>query len=329
MAHHPRVGLRLLTAYTAAVRNLPSLFAALVLFFVSAAVLPAPAAAQVPVDSLDEPAGQKPREIVYKTIGDTRLILFNFAPEGLKPGDSRPAVVCIHGGGWAGGTPQLMFAHARYFATRGAVGFSVQYRLLGKDMNVGPTVMDCIADCNSAVRYIRKHAAELGVDPQRIAVTGDSAGGHLAACLGTTAAFNDTAEDLTVSGMANAVMLFNPVADLTGRWKDRLPVGPDQAMLARAVSPVYQIAPDQPPALLMHGDHDTVVDPEQAIRYAAAMWNAGNRCDFELIPGAKHAFVLPFYYTDKAVSVAAIVRADVFLNSLGWLEGEPTIVVGK
>ena len=294
-------------------------------------VISTAAVAEITIDDLGERTGQQPETVVYKEVDGTALTLYVFKPAGFRAGDSRPAVVCIHGGGWRGGTPELMFPHARYFASRGAVGFSVQYRLVPRD-GASPSVMDCITDCKSAMRYIRQHAAEFGIDPERMAATGDSAGGHLAACLGTVGAFNDPTEDITVSAMANATMLFNPVADLTGKWIQMFPECPDRMFLARSVSPVYHIASGQPPALLMHGADDPVVVPEQAEQYAAAMEAAGNRCDFTLLAGEKHAFVLPFYYKDgqaKEVAVGAIRAADDFLISLGYLTGAPTLVVSS
>jgi len=290
-------------------------------------VISTAAFAEITIEDLGE-NGQQPETVVYKDIDGTELNLYVFKPEETRTGDSRAAVVCIHGGGWRGGTPELMYPHARYFAARGAVAFSVQYRLVPKE-GAGPTVMDCITDCKSAMRYIRLHAAEFGVDPARMASMGDSAGGHLAACLGTIGAFNDPSEDLTVSAMANATLLYNPVVDLTAKWIQMLPECPDRMFLARSVSPVFHIAPGQPPALLMHGDQDTVVTPEQAKRYAAAMDAAGNTCAFTLLPGEKHAFVLPFYTATEEIVVGAIRAADDFLISLGYLTGVPTLVASS
>ena len=277
---------------------------------------------------------------VYKKVASQELRLYRFPPADLKPTERRAAVLCIHGGAWRGGSADVFFPHARYFATRGAVGFSVEYRLLKPE---GPTVADCLSDCKSAVRYIRLHAAELGVDPLRIAVMGDSAGGHLAAALGTVEGFDDPADDLKVSATPNAMIPCNPIVDMTeGTWirfiiggraleKNPLPEAtqpsPAQTQLARRLSPLFQVHRGQPPSLLMHGLNDSVVSPDQARKFSAAMRAAGNRCDLDLIEGARHAFIVPRYTAPESMVAAALRKADAFLVSLGYLKGEPTLAI--
>jgi acetyl esterase/lipase len=300
------------------------------------ASVPAPAVT-LRVLMQDRPA---PQEWVYKKAGGDDLKLYQFAPADAAPGDKRPAVVCIHGGAWRAGDAKPFFPHARYFAARGAVGFSVEYRLLKPD---GPTVADCLADCKSALRFIRGNAARLGVDPGRVAVLGDSAGGHLAAALGTVEEFDDPADDRTISAVPDAMIPCNPIVDMTeggwvkfvvgGRALDRNPP-PDAATptedhlrLARRLSPLFQVRPGQPPTLLMHGLNDTVVTPDQARAFDGAMKKAGNRCDLVLLEGARHAFIVAGYTAPEPAVVDAIRRADRFLASLGWLPGQPTLAV--
>ncbi len=168
----------------------------------------APAAAgDIPLNLIAEP-----RVEVYKEVDGRELKLYIFNPANHKPRANTPAVVCIHGGGWMGGDPSLFFPHARYFAARGLVAFSVQYRLTSAG---GVTVGDCIEDCKSAFRFIRLNAERFGVDPARLAVLGDSAGGHLAACMGVMDEFEAPKEDPSVSSFANAMILYNPVVDST------------------------------------------------------------------------------------------------------------------
>ena len=283
-----------------------------------------------------------PAPTVYTPGGSAEQSLYMFAPTGLKPGDRRPAVLCIHGGAWVAGSAEAFFPHARYFASRGLVAFSINYRLATAN---GTGLPECLQDCKAAVRYVRAHAAEMGIDPGRIAVLGDSAGGHLAAALGTVGGF----DDLPVAGaghpgaIPDAMILCNPIVDLTdGDWPKYVIRGaaldkhappeakvmnPAQQTLARQLSPLFQVKPGQPPALLMHGLDDHVVDPAQARRFAEAMKAAGNRCDLVLIEGARHAFIGPKYTAPEPMVVSAIRRADEFLISLGWLPGPPTLEV--
>ena len=304
------------------------------------AALPAAAREVVRVQEIAEP-----REVVYKKVGDEPLKLFVFNPPDLKAGDRRAAVVCIHGGGWVGGDVRLFFPHARYFASRGAVAISVQYRLCKPG---GPTIFDCLADCKSAMRYIRANAGKLSVDPARIAAMGDSAGGHLAACLGVLDGLDDPADDLAVSAVPNALLLYNPILDLAttvNKWALSIPgiAEPNAAKLseeqiervashgktplerANAISPMSAVAKGQPPVLLMHGTEDACVGVEQARQFSNAAVKAGNRCDYIELKGIAHAFVLVNYTAPEEVTAESIRAADRFLASLGYIAGKPTL----
>jgi len=294
-------------------------------------------------------ATDQPQQLVYKTADSQDLKLYVFYPPGYKATDRRAAVVCIHGGGWCGGTPQLFFPHARYFATRGAVAFCVNYRI---STDRGPTVFDCLADCKSAMRYIRSNIAKFGIDPNRIAVVGDSAGGHLAAALGTINRFDEPGEDTSISSMANAMLLYNPVLDLLilpADWAmtrcgiaepDTAKLGSDRAARipaygktpqerAAAFSPMHNVANGQPPALLIHGTEDKSVPVEQARRFARIYTESGNYCDLHVLDGIAHAFVLVNCSAAEDVVVDSIRAGDNFLVSLGYLKGKPTLEVHK
>jgi len=235
-----------------------------------------------------------------------------------------------------GGSPQLFFPHSRYFASRGMVAFSISYRLTTIE---GVTPGDCIEDCKSAVRYIRKNAERLGIDPNRIAILGDSAGGHLAACLGVMeGVFDAPGEDLSISSMGNAILLYNPVVDLNS--DNLLRIVPENRQLkgesgltreeiGKKISPLFYIKSGQPPTLLMHGLDDTNVAPSQGQRFAEAMRKAGNRCDLVMLPKTQHAFVIVNYTAPDEQVVNAIRTADQFLASLGYLKGKPTLVTAK
>ena len=281
-----------------------------------------------------------PESVVYKRIGDQELTLQVFRPAGDLRGGTRPAIVWIHGGGWVAGTPDGMMPHASYFASRGMVAFNINYRLARPG---SVTVGDCLADCRSALRYLRAHAGEYGLDPKRIAVAGDSAGGHLAASLGTLSGFDNPGDDLTISGRADALILYNPVIDMTegdriryavggqalADKKSPRPAGPADVEIARSLSPLFHIASDLPPAIVLHGREDSVVPVSQAERFTAAARAAGNRCDLVIYEGVGHAFVVAAYKWPEPVVVEAIRAADGFLGSLGWLDGPPTLTVSN
>ena len=118
---------------------------------------------------------------VYKTIGDSRLNLYIFNPPESAPSARRAAIVFFFGGGWESGSPVQFAAQCRNIASLGMVAITADYRVLSRQHS---TIVDSVRDAKSAIRYVRENAARLGIDPQRIAAGGGSAGGHLAAASG-------------------------------------------------------------------------------------------------------------------------------------------------
>jgi hypothetical protein len=132
------------------------------------------------------------KQLVYKKIGNIELRLDIFEPQKRNVKAALPAVILFHGGGWFMGEPNAMYPHCIYFANRGMVAISAQYRL-SKDGNSLP--IEAVEDAKSAVRYVRSQAANLGIDPNRIAVGGASAGGHLAVCTALFDKFDAAGEE--------------------------------------------------------------------------------------------------------------------------------------
>ncbi len=235
---------------------------------------------------------QQPAAITYKD----GLRLYVFPAAGDKP---KPALLWLHGGGWTSGSAEAGFPHARYFASRGMVGISAEYRLAKPG---GPFVSDAIADCKAALQYLGSHAKDLHIDPARITVAGDSAGAHLAAAL---------------ADQAGALVLYNGIYDLTDT--DRTKVT-GSAEASKAVSPLFHIPARMPPAVLLHGWNDTSVSPDQSQRYAAA-----TKSRLIMVENARHAFVLPGYTAPEHQVVDAIREGDHFLQSIGYLTGPATL----
>lgn len=257
---------------------------------------------------------------IYKKAADRELKLTVVNPPDWKASDQRPAMVFFHGGGWTGGAPTQFTQHSEYLATRGMVCIQVEYRLIEKG-DKGPPV-NCIADAKSAMRWVRSHAAELGIDANRIGAGGGSAGGHLAAFVGMVEGLDDPQDNLKVSPKANALALFNPVFDN----------GPDQGWGHARVgerfkefSPAHNITSDDPPAIIFLGTQDKLIPVAVVERFKANMEKAGVRCEAKFYEGQGHGFFNPgkggtmdFYYD-------TLLETDKFLTSLGWLKGEPTL----
>ena len=256
--------------------------------------------------------------MIYKTAGDKELKILVDKPADWKAGDKRPAIIFFFGGGWVGGTVKQFERHSAYLASRGMVGIRADYRVIPKGEK-GPPVM-CVADAKSALRYVYSHAAELGVDPGRIAAGGGSAGGHLAAFTGLVDGLDDPQDDMKIPCKPKALVLFNPVFDNgPGQWGDER-VG----KRFREFSPAHNINKGAPPTIVFLGDKDELIPVSVVKDYQAKMENAGARCDVHIYPGASHGFFnRPDYY------LQTMIEADKFLASLGWITGEPTLPPDK
>ena len=265
-------------------------------------------------------AADAPITRIYKKVADRELKLTIVNPPDWKASDQRPAIVFFHGGGWVGGSPKQFLKHCEYLATRDMVAIEADYRHIAKGDQGPPT--DCVHDAKSAMRWVRSHAAELGIDPKRIAAGGGSAGGHLAAFVGMVEGLDDPADDMKVSAKANALALFNPVFDN----------GPDQGWGTARVgdrfkefSPAHNISADDPPAIIFLGTQDKLIPVAVVERFKENMTKAGVRCEAIFYEGQGHGFFNPgkggkdqFYYE-------TLLATDKFLTSLGWLTGEPTL----
>ncbi len=253
---------------------------------------------------------------VYKTVGETKLYLHIYQPAEQTSKAKLPAIVFFFGGGWRQGSPAQFIEHCKYLAERGMVAITAEYRVKSRH-NVIP--LECIADAKSAMRWVRVHAAELGIDADRIAAGGGSAGGHLAAAVATLREFDDKADDLKVSPLPQALVLFNPALDTT-EIAAEYGFG-DNAL---AASPLHNVRKGLPPTIIFHGTADTTVPFTQATRFCEALNKQGSRCEVKAYEGRQHGF---FNYGrgDNEDFKTTLRATDEFLTSLGWLKGKPTL----
>jgi acetyl esterase/lipase len=260
---------------------------------------------------------------VYKTVGDVKLKLWIYTPERHKPGDNRPAIVFFFGGGWTSGTPKQFEPHCQYLASRGMVAMTADYRVASRH---GVKAKDCVADAKSAVRWIRQNAESLGVDPDRVAAGGGSAGGHLAACTGIVPGFEESTEAAAVSSVPNALVLFNPALVLAavegqppkskrGNLGERMGVDPVQ------LSPYHHVKAEAPPAIIFHGKDDSTVPYRTAELFAEAMEKAGAKCKLIGYEGQGHGF-FNHGRRDNAMYDRTVEAMDQFLTELRYLEAK-------
>ncbi len=207
-----------------------------------------------------------------------------------------PAVVIIHGGGWVSGMRDAKreINEGSTLARNGYVAMSIDYILSDKKQAVWPTNL---WDCKTAVRWLRKNSARLGIDPERIGVMGGSAGGHLAAMVSLTIPADglDPAEPLgEVSCTVKCGVDFYGIADIA-TYHDATMLGKTFAEapeLYRAASPVTYVRSNSVPILICHGTADTTVNIKQSESFDKVLTQAGVEHHLEIIPNASHSFDL-------------------------------------
>lgn len=228
------------------------------------------------------------QKIVFAHNGAQPLSLHAFPAKG-SGSTPATALLMFHGGAWLFGNPDQFYPQCEYFAAQGFACFSAQYRL---GTGGRPDVRGAIADARAAFDYLLAHARELGIDPQRIAVAGSSAGGHLAAAL---------ASGLPRGGGAAptqrpaAQVLYNPMLDLS-------PGKPDHHLVKdywEDVSPYHHIDSATPPALILVGTDDPEVPVPTAQAFCDAVLQAGGSCEIALYEGQGHGFFHDPVYRER------------------------------
>ncbi|AQQ72325.1 Acetylxylan esterase precursor [Limihaloglobus sulfuriphilus] len=269
-------------------------------------------------DMLSRADGEfKPDEVItYKHVDGVELALDVFYPHENSKAQNRAAIVTFFGGGWNMGGAGQFYRQSRYWADRGMVAICADYRVRSRH-NVTPD--KCLEDAKSAMRWVRSHSKELGIDPDRIAAAGGSAGGHLAAATAMVKGFDAPGDDLTVSPAANALVLFNPVIDNgpEGYGYDRV------KDYWQKFSPFHNIDGNAPPAVFFLGTEDHLIPVDTAWRFKNRIESKGGRCDLFIYQGQGHGFFN--YEKSRRHFFQTLLESDRFLESIGYLRGRPLI----
>jgi acetyl esterase len=224
-------------------------------------------------------------DIEYANAGGVRLTLDAHVPDGNGP---FPAAILVHGGGWVGGDKQQYITYIfQPLSDAGFAWFSINYRLAPQFRF--PADAD---DVESAIQFVKASAAKYKVDPKRIALIGESAGGHLVSYVGAR-----NRPDSRVAAVVSMYGVHDFVAAAV-QWKP-LPhelldlfgitaVTAETAPELIKASPVVYISKEMPPFLLMHGSKDEDVPYEQSVEMCDKMKKAGAHCDLITIEGAPH-----------------------------------------
>jgi len=256
---------------------------------------PAPQPATLPTTSAVRQLG----DIPYVIDGHKHQQLDLFLPA--ADGPARPLVVTVHGGGWSGGSRKEYYALGIALVNKGYVVASIDYRL-SQDA-IYPAQIE---DCKAAIRFLRAHASEYGIAPNRVGAWGQSAGGHLVALLGTTGDIRDfdTGANLDQSSKVQCIVDWYGPTDFLHFGEPPLPIvnNPNNAgsrlingmagavapEKARRASPVYFVNKNSSPFLIMHGDKDNTVPLQQSQILEAALKKSGSECALMVLSGAGH-----------------------------------------
>jgi acetyl esterase/lipase len=257
------------------------------------------------------PASQAPPARVYRTVDGAGLKAFVFAPSSRPDGKRSPGVLLFHGGGWSAGDPDWVFPAAQRFADLGLVAVPIEYRL----SNETTTPIDALADVCAAFQWARGEAPALGLDPERLAGYGVSAGGHLAALAATVGC--GTTEGRYRTGGPDALVLTSPALDVSGDGhfkrllRERAPVA--------AYSPVEHIRPGMPPVMIAHGEKDTLTPLRGARAFCDRVIAGGGRCELHIYPGVGHLFTRNLANQEDDFDPDPVARADAAAKQNAFL----------
>ncbi len=252
------------------------------------------------------------KTFTYKTTPQGELKLHVHYPPNWQADDTRPAIVFFFGGGWNSGSVKQFEPQANHLASRGMVAVRADYRVKSRH-RVTPDA--CVEDAKSAIRWVRQHAGELGIDPERIVASGGSAGGHIAACTVTTPGLEAEGEDVEASSQPNSMVLFNPVLQFTGYESLMVRIDGDEK-LGRAISPTLHVNKETPPTLILFGDKDRLY--KHGKDYVAAAEKVGATAQLYVAEGQGHGF-----FNRQPWLRRTTARMDEFLVELEYLKAEP------
>lgn len=242
------------------------------------------------------------KNIEYALVNGQSLRLDLYRP--LQMQKKLPVIVWLYGGGWKYGSKR--FCPIAHFATQQVAIVSVDYRL--DDVAKFPAQLH---DCKGAIRWLRANAARYNLDAEHLGVFGISAGGHLAALLGTTMdnpkMEGDVGGNLNFSSQVQCVCAFYPPTDLNRLVADPKSRNDANGMVALLIggamnqnveranfaSPIFYVSSNAAPFFLMHGGADTLVPPEQSQIFYEALKKAGVEAHLEIIPGKGHGIFAP------------------------------------
>jgi acetyl esterase/lipase len=259
----------------------------------------------------DTPPG---KEYIYKTSGGKERRMEIYFPPGHDAAKAKvPGIILFHGGGWSSGDLSQFRWACAYFAGRGLVCATVEYQMHGKQgvakLPKGESKKRvCVTDAKSAIRWFKKNAAELGVDPNRIITGGGSAGGHISALATLNPGLNDPADPKDIDTGVIAYLWFNPA------------FAPDDSGDAE-IDILRHMKKDMAPSIVFFGDKDTW-KPGWDAAYAKWKETGVTNIDLRIAAGQPHGF-----FNTEPWRTVTLIAADEFLVKQGLLSGKSTLAM--
>lgn len=247
--------------------------------------------------------------VPYKSVGAKELKMYVYLPKKTPTG----CVLCFHGGGWRSETPMRLAPHAAYFAENGAIGISVEYRLIGD----GIDLRDSLKDCVDALVFVRKHIKEhYGNLP--ITSFGDSAGAYFAVCLGNQEIMNRIGAG---GSIVDYIVDLNGIVDLTGKWNYGILEKNKKIKkeIEKNFSPLYNVKENDSAILIVHGKEDKTVAVADSEQFYETLQEKGVSSELILLEHVAHAFILFDYRHENAYVEEVLTMIGERLKDKGVL----------
>jgi acetyl esterase len=259
---------------------------------------------------------------IYKQVDGMDLQAHLFYTTVTRENPENPAIAFFHGGGWVFGSPEEFFGACKRYAGKGFITISFQYRLSinedGSYPHPGITPVESVKDARSAIRWLRENAKELKIDPDRIVVGGQSAGGQLALSTALAETVNEKTDDLSVSPVPNALVLYSSCVNTMEAWVDMI-LG-ERRKEIWSISPYHNLRPDMPPVIAFHGEDDCTVLMYTIQLFSERMLELGNRYELITFPGRRHYLGEGNEKYARYFDEEIMERTDQFLSELGLME---------
>jgi len=260
------------------------------------------------------------KKIIYKKVGNRELSVDMFYTASSQQKNDNSAIAFFHGGGWVFGDPSEFYEACRRFARKGYVTFSFHYRLSrnldGTYPHIDITPVESTKDARSAIRWLRENAGVLKINSKKIVAGGQSAGGQLALATALTDAINEISDNMNISPVPNALLLYSSNVNTMEAWVDML-LGKRRAEIW-SISPYHNLKKSMPPVIEFRGDADNQVLPYTVEMFKTKMLEMNNYYEEYVYPGRKHYLAegnnkYATYFDEEILE-----KTDTFLEKFGF-----------